>query len=101
MALFGTMTVPGYWPDEYSFHALRHVLHLHSPAEDGYLHGIFNFFIVIPEIISALSFDWIPGSCFRLELDPVCRFGGLLMFPGGPAMFTRYRIRLTGKILLV
>lgn len=45
----------------------------------GIYMGIFNFFIVIPEIISALSFDWILEHLFDMNRTIFVATGGILM----------------------
>jgi maltose/moltooligosaccharide transporter len=50
------------------------------PAEKmGIYMGIFNFFIVIPEIISALSFDFVLESFFGMNRALFMATGGVLM----------------------
>ncbi|MBC7948389.1 MAG: MFS transporter [Chitinophagaceae bacterium] len=46
----------------------------------GIFMGIFNFFIVIPEIITALSFDWILEHIFDWNRTIFVAMGGILMF---------------------
>lgn len=50
------------------------------PAEKmGIYMGIFNFFIVIPEIITALSFDWILENIFDWNRTIFVATGGALL----------------------
>jgi maltose/moltooligosaccharide transporter len=46
----------------------------------GIFMGIFNFFIVIPEIVSALSFDYILEHIFNFNRAAFLGTGGILMF---------------------
>lgn len=46
----------------------------------GIFMGIFNFFIVIPEIITALSFDWILEHVFDWNRTVFVAMGGALLF---------------------
>ncbi len=45
----------------------------------GIYMGIFNFFIVIPEIISALSFDWLLEHAYNWNRAAFVGTGGILM----------------------
>jgi MFS family permease len=49
------------------------------PERMGVYMGIFNFFIVIPEIISALSFDWILDHVLNRNMALFLACGGLLL----------------------
>ena len=79
-ALFGTMTCVGIaWTSILSMPYA--MLSTRIPQQKmGIYMGIFNFFIVIPEIISALSFDWILAHVFDWNRTLFVASGGLLMF---------------------
>jgi maltose/moltooligosaccharide transporter len=78
-ALFGTMTCVGIaWTSILSMPYA--MLSNRIPQEKmGIYMGIFNFFIVIPEIISALSFDWILAHVFDWNRTLFVASGGILM----------------------
>jgi maltose/moltooligosaccharide transporter len=58
------------------------------PAEKmGIYMGIFNFFIVTPEIVSALSFDWILEHAFGWNRTIFVATGGILMIIAAVLVF--------------
>lgn len=79
-ALFGSMVGVGIaWASILSMPYA--MLSTRVPADKmGIYMGIFNFFIVIPEIITALSFDWILEHVYDMNRTLFVATGGLLMF---------------------
>lgn len=78
-ALFGSMVGVGIaWASILSMPYA--MLSTRVPARKmGIYMGIFNFFIVIPEIITALSFDWILEHVYDMNRSLFVATGGLLM----------------------
>jgi maltose/moltooligosaccharide transporter len=78
-ALFGTMTCVGIaWTSILSMPYA--MLSNRIPSEKmGIYMGIFNFFIVIPEIITALSFDWVLENVYDWNRTIFVATGGILM----------------------
>ncbi len=78
-ALFGTMTCVGIaWTSILSMPYA--MLSNRIPQNKiGIYMGIFNFFIVIPEIITALSFDWILENVYDWNRTIFVATGGILM----------------------
>jgi maltose/moltooligosaccharide transporter len=49
------------------------------PAKVGIYMGIFNFFIVLPEIIASLGFKWIMNNLLNNDRLLAVQVGGFLM----------------------